>query len=294
MIKKPLIIPFLITLIFSTFSPITIHSANAATVGTAPCDSTVSSATGVTATTSGDYCVVSFTDTTTAVTWTVPTGVSSVRTLVVGGGGGGGGGGCNWMYPRGGGGGNVVDSATTAVTAGASVNIIVGAGGVEGVSNGCNGPASLLSAGTQGGSSQFGTNSAVSGGYSSPLTTSAGGTSGSGYAGSGANNLATAMSSYAGGGGGGAAGRARRVAHHGDQPCLTTAPQTRPRNASSSTKGAPTAINKRKRMNATVLPDIDSAASAPADVTSSFNSVAVSEVSAVIATSAAQARATSA
>ena len=30
MIKKPLIIPFLITLIFSTFSPITIHSANAA------------------------------------------------------------------------------------------------------------------------------------------------------------------------------------------------------------------------------------------------------------------------
>ena len=30
MVKKPLIIPFLITLIFSTFSPITIHSANAA------------------------------------------------------------------------------------------------------------------------------------------------------------------------------------------------------------------------------------------------------------------------
>ena len=104
MIKKPLIIPFLITLIFSTFSPIAIHTANAATVGTAPCDSTVSSATGVTATVSGDYCVVSFTDTTTAVTWTVPTGVSSVRTLVVGGGGGTGGGG------TGGGGGYTVPS----------------------------------------------------------------------------------------------------------------------------------------------------------------------------------------
>lgn len=35
MIKKPLIIPFLITLIFSTFAPITIHSANAAITKTA-------------------------------------------------------------------------------------------------------------------------------------------------------------------------------------------------------------------------------------------------------------------
>jgi hypothetical protein len=111
------------------------------------------------------------------------------------------------MYDRGGGGGAVVDTAATVVTAGASVNIIVGAGGIAGVENGCNGPAGLISAGTQGGSSQFGTNSAVSGGYSSPLLTSAGGTSGSGYAGSGANNPATAMNqSYAGGGGGGAGG----------------------------------------------------------------------------------------
>ena len=35
MIKKPLVIPFLITLIFSTFSPLTIHSANAAITKTA-------------------------------------------------------------------------------------------------------------------------------------------------------------------------------------------------------------------------------------------------------------------
>ena len=38
MIKKPLIIPFLITLIFSTFSPITIHSANAAIAQTLTAD----------------------------------------------------------------------------------------------------------------------------------------------------------------------------------------------------------------------------------------------------------------
>ena len=195
MIKKPLIIPFLITLIFSTFSPIAIHTANAATVGTAPCDSTVSSATGVTATVSGDYCVVSFTDTTTAVTWTVPTGVSSVRTLVVGGGGGTGGGGCNWMYTRGGGGG-AVDTGTTAVIAGTALTIIVGAGRSPPVQNGCDGPARLSSnTGTEGGYSKFGSNSQVSGGGSSPLTTSAGGTSGSGKAGSGANNPATAMDS---------------------------------------------------------------------------------------------------
>ncbi len=206
MIKKPLIIPFLITLIFSTFSPIAIHTANAASVGTAPCDSTVSSATGVTATTSGDYCVVSFTDTTTVVTWTVPTGVSSVRTLVVGGGGGTGGGGCNWMYTRGGGGG-AVDTGTTAVIAGTALTIIVGAGGSPPVQNGCGGPAGLSSnTGTGGGYSKFGSNSQVSGGGSSPLTTSAGGTSGSGYAGSGANQLATTLSSFAGGGGGGAGG----------------------------------------------------------------------------------------
>jgi hypothetical protein len=46
----------------------------------------------------------------------------------------------------------------------------------------------------------------VIGGFSSPVSTSAGGASGSGYAASGGNNAATAMSSYAGGGGGGAGG----------------------------------------------------------------------------------------
>ena len=175
------------------------------------CTQTVGSSTGVSVAVVNGKCVVTFTTTGTT-TWTVPTGVGSVRTLVVGAGGGAGGGGCDWMYDRGGGGGAVVDTAATVVTAGASVNIIVGAGGIAGVGKSpCPGQASLLTAGTQGGSSQFGTNSAVSGGYSSPLTTSAGGTSGSGYAGSGANQLATTLSSFAGGGGGGAGGVGTQV-----------------------------------------------------------------------------------
>jgi hypothetical protein len=124
-IKKSLIIPFLITLIFSTFSPIAIYSANAATVGTGPCISTVSSATGVTATVSGNYCVVSFTDTVTATTWTVPSGVTSIEYLVVGGGGGGGGG-----YEGGGGGAGGFLTGTTSVTPSSNYQIYIGGGGL--------------------------------------------------------------------------------------------------------------------------------------------------------------------
>ena len=184
-----------------------VTEASGATVSASggSCTQTVGSSTGVSVAVVNGKCVVTFTTTGTT-TWTVPTGVGSVRTLVVGAGGGSGGGGSNWMWPRGGGGGAVVDTPATVVTPGASVNIIVGAGGIAGVERDGNGPAGLISAGTQGGSSQFGTNSAVSGGYSSPLLTSAGGTSGSGYAGSGGNNPATQMLSYAGGGGGGAGG----------------------------------------------------------------------------------------
>jgi len=85
-IKKPLIFPFLITLIFSTFAPITIHTANSATVVNGSCTATVDSAAGVTVTVSGNYCVVSFTSTAAATTWTVPSGVTSIEYLVVGGG----------------------------------------------------------------------------------------------------------------------------------------------------------------------------------------------------------------
>jgi hypothetical protein len=127
-IKKPLIIPFLITLIFSTFSPIIIHSANAATVGTAPCIATVSSATGVTVTVSGNYCVVSFTSTAAATTWSVPAGVTSADVLVVGGGGAGGT--ANNGAGGGGGGGQVSVQSNKSVSG--VVTIQVGSGGSPG------------------------------------------------------------------------------------------------------------------------------------------------------------------
>jgi len=172
------------------------------------CSQTVGSNTGVTVVVVNGKCVVTFANVGTT-TWTVPTGVGSVRTLVVGGGGGAGGGGCNWMYGRGGGGGAVVDTAATAVTAGASINIIVGAGGAAAIGRtGCSeGPAfSVVSTGGQGSSSQFGTASAVIGGYSSPATTSAGGTSGNGNIGSGSAGAGNTLNSWTGGGGGGAGG----------------------------------------------------------------------------------------
>jgi hypothetical protein len=171
------------------------------------CTQTVGSSTGVSVAVVNGKCVVTFATAGTT-TWTVPTGVGSVRTLVVGAGGGAGGGGENWMYGRGGGGGAVVDTAATTVTAGASVNIIVGAGGnaAVGRSYSAGGSFVVATVGGTGGSSQFGTLSAVSGGYSSPPGTSAGGASGSGYAGSGATQVAQSNSSFSSGGGGGAGG----------------------------------------------------------------------------------------
>jgi len=127
-IKKPLIIPFLVTLIFSTLSPVTIHSANAETVGTAPCIATISSATGVTSTTSGNYCYVAFTSTG-KTTWTVPSGVTSAQYLLVGGGGGGGGG-----RGGGGGGGGVLTGTWNSLNEYSAFNIWVGAGGSGGPS----------------------------------------------------------------------------------------------------------------------------------------------------------------
>lgn len=128
MIKKPLVIPFLVTFIFSTFSPLTIHSAKAATVGTAPCIATVSSATGVTVTVSGNYCVVSFTSTAAATTWSVPAGVTSADVLVVGGGGAGGT--ANNGAGGGGGGGQVSVQSNKSVSG--VVTIQVGSGGSPG------------------------------------------------------------------------------------------------------------------------------------------------------------------
>ena len=231
MIKKPLIIPFLITLIFSTFSPITIHSANAETVVNGSCTATVSSSAGVTVTVSGDYCVVSFTSTAAATTWTVPSGVTSIEYLVVAGGGqggtdrGGGGGGGRVITgtissPVGsyvmkvGAGGNTAtggwgtyvtaDGDSSTVTSGGS-QIIYAPGGGAGGSNGC--AVTVARAGGSGGGGGMACNSGRAGGSVIAGTFPAGGT-GYGYSGGSSLSSNDRYRATAGGGGAGGAGGA--------------------------------------------------------------------------------------
>ena len=231
MIKKPLIIPFLITLIFSTFAPITIHSANAETVVNGSCTATVSSSAGVTVTVSGNYCVVSFTSTAAATTWTVPSGVTSIEYLVVAGGGqggtdrGGGGGGGRVITgtissPAGsyvmkvGAGGNTAtggwgtyvtaDGDSSTVTSGGS-QIIYAPGGGAGGSNGC--AVTVARAGGSGGGGGMACNSGRAGGSVIAGTFPAGGT-GYGYSGGSSLSSNDRYRATAGGGGAGGAGGA--------------------------------------------------------------------------------------
>ena len=231
MIKKPLIIPFLITLIFSTFAPITIHSANAETVVNGSCTATVSSSAGVTVTVSDDYCVVSFKSTAAATTWTVPSGVTSIEYLVVAGGGqggtdrGGGGGGGRVITgtissPAGsyvmkvGAGGNTAtggwgtyvtaDGDSSTVTSGGS-QIIYAPGGGAGGSNGC--AVTVARAGGSGGGGGMACNSGRAGGSVIVGTVPAGGT-GYGYSGGSSLSSSDSYRATAGGGGAGGAGGA--------------------------------------------------------------------------------------
>ena len=231
MIKKPLIIPFLITLIFSTFTPITIHSANAATVVNGSCIATVSSDVGVTVTVSGNYCVVSFTSTAAATTWTVPSGVTSIEYLVVAGGGqggtdrgGGGGGGrvdtgtisspASSYVMKVGAGGNTAtggwgtyvtaDGDSSTVTSGGS-QIIYAPGGGAGGSNGC--AVTVARAGGSGGGGGMACNSGRAGGSVIAGTFPAGGT-GYGYSGGSSLSSSDSYRATAGGGGAGGAGGA--------------------------------------------------------------------------------------
>lgn len=100
--------------------PITIQNA-AAAITTAACRDTFGTPGNVSVSVTGNDCVIKFNDSS---TWGIPTGVTSVRVLLVGGGaagyidGGGGGGG---------GGGLAISSLT--VAAGTTANIVVGGGG---------------------------------------------------------------------------------------------------------------------------------------------------------------------
>jgi hypothetical protein len=113
---------------------------------------------------------VSIVQITTSGTWIVPTGVTSIRVLSVAGGGGGGhaapadGGG-------GGGAGGVIYNTAYSVTPGASVSVIIGAGGAGGAVSAASvdgvnviGPIQP-NRGTAGSSTTFGTLTAIGGGY---------------------------------------------------------------------------------------------------------------------------------
>ena len=136
-------------------------------------------------------------------TWTVPVGVTSVRSLVVGAGGGGGGGG--------GGAGGLVATASTAVLDGSEISVTVGRGGA-----GANKTGSQITDGGDGGNSSFGSITGAGGGGggaaqgagraggssggSGQDTTLAAGVASQGFA--GGNGLSSAWCTGASGGGG--------------------------------------------------------------------------------------------
>lgn len=143
--------------------------------------------------------------------WSVPTGVTSVRALVVGGGGGGGS-----DNGGGGGAGGFIDQSNVVVTPGTSMNVIVGGGG--------NGALSNLFTASNGGDSRFSTLIARGGGGGGSIDNtpgadggSAGGRAANRYGNAenatvtssptqGSDGGAKSSGGFGGGGGGGAGG----------------------------------------------------------------------------------------
>ena len=144
--------------------------------------------------------------------WIVPSGVTSVRYLVVGGGGAGDQGICNVVNPRAGGGGEVL-TGTTSVTGGSTVNITVGAGGTVGPKHMtyCDNSDPPLDLSTSGSPSNFDSISARGGGtpdttYTlSNLLKNKSGDSGNGNSG-GTNDFSDCGNSPGSGGGAGGPG----------------------------------------------------------------------------------------
>ncbi|MFN5650744.1 MAG: glycine-rich domain-containing protein, partial [Actinomycetes bacterium] len=166
-------------------------SAQAASVGSGACATTVDDATGVTSTAGSDgACIVTFATASTSPTtsaqyatrtWTVPAGITSVDVLVVAGGGGGGSSnGCCYDSGAGGGGGVVVASGF-AVTPSASVTVLTGQGG----------RGTYCGNGYDGGRSQFSTLVAIGGGRGGGCSVSVG----SGGSGGGAHCYSSSGSS---------------------------------------------------------------------------------------------------
>jgi hypothetical protein len=138
--------------------------------------------------------------------WTVPTGITTISSVVVGGGGGGAGNGGSGVYGLGGGGGGLSYAVSIAVTPGETLTIDVGAGGAGGGISGTSGGNSsikrgattLLVANGGGGGQRTSSGAPVSGGSGGAAL----GYSGGGNGGGGG----TASSNTRGGGGGGAGG----------------------------------------------------------------------------------------
>ena len=190
-----------------------------------------------------------------ACSWQVPDGVTSVRALVVGGGGAGGGGWTTKYFGNGGGGGEVID-ATTSVTPGTMVSLLVGNGGAAtnydsnstSVNNG--GTSSFSSLTARGGTSTADKTSRVggvsgslkTGGTGSATVTEGGGGGGAGVNGSGRNGGAGVASNISGAsiqyGGGGAS-----MGHTGAAPQYGTA---------TGGGGVPATYNTNVKGNATV------------------------------------------
>ena len=150
-----------LSLVSAILLPVPPAYSAAGTVGSGNCQSSVGETSYYTASTSGNFCVLTFkaSDSTLTITstWTAPFGVREVKILVVGGGGGGG-----TDLGGGGGGGRVIETTTT-VTPGSAISLTAGKGGAPG--NGTFSTNSSLNntGGYTGASSTFGSITALGG-----------------------------------------------------------------------------------------------------------------------------------
>ena len=170
--------------------PTAMPAAEAATAGSGVCTQTVGSATGVSAVQSGNDCIVTFTSSAAATTWTAPSYLTSARVLIVGGGASGDRGENAVHWGHGGGGGQVIER-TISITPSTAYDVSVGAGGA--------GTTSTTAKSKPGVLSKFGSITAWPG-LGAWNTSFSGGTSGSGNLGG------YGLSQLPGGGGGGAGG----------------------------------------------------------------------------------------
>ena len=136
----------LVQIAFATALPSVSNAALVTATGTnaSACNQVASNSAGVTATRSGQDCIVTFTNTS-EVLWSTPIGITSVQAIIVGGGGGGG---DSAASSTGGGGGAGGYFATSNLRVSGDIAIAVGDGGAG---------SALTTQGANGGTSYLGT-----------------------------------------------------------------------------------------------------------------------------------------